>query len=89
MPGLKRAGWHAILGRMKTTIDIPSGELKAVVKNTGARSRGEAVLLAVREFNRRRKLAALADKLQGSLPNFMTLEGLKAMREDARWEAAK
>jgi hypothetical protein len=74
---------------MKTTIDIPPNELKAVLKNTGAKSRAEAVLLAVKEFNRRRRLAALADRLKGSLPNFMTLEDLKAMREDAKWEAAK
>ena len=74
---------------MKTTIDIPPGELKAVVKNTGAKSRAEAVLVAVKDFNRRRKLAVLADRLKGSLPSFMTLEDLKAMREDARWEAAK
>ena len=79
----------AIVGRMKTTIDIPPSELKAVVKNTGAKSGPEAVLLAVKEFNRRRRLAALADRLKGSLPNFMTLEDLKDMREDARWEAAK
>ena len=74
---------------MKTTIDIPSSELKAVVKNTGAKSRAEAVLVAVKEFNRRRKLAVLANRLKGSLPNFMTLADLKAMREDVKWEAAK
>ena len=79
----------AIFGRMKTTVDIPSSELKAVVKNTGARSRAEAVLRAVKDFNRRRRLAALAERLKGSLPNFMTLEDLKAMREDSRWESAK
>ena len=79
----------ATVGRMKTTVDIPSNELKAVVKNTGARSRAEAVLTAVKDFNRRRRLVALADRLKGSLPNFMTLEDLKAMREDAKWEAAK
>jgi metal-responsive CopG/Arc/MetJ family transcriptional regulator len=74
---------------MKTTIDIPSSELKAIVKNTGAKSRSEAVLVAVREFNRRRKLASLADRLKGALPNFMTLADLKTMRQDAKWEAAK
>jgi hypothetical protein len=74
---------------MKTTIDIPPSELKAVLKNTGAKSRAEAVLVAVKDFNRRRKLAALADRLKGALPNFMTLEELQAMREDAKWEAAK
>jgi hypothetical protein len=74
---------------MKTTIDIPPAELKAVVEHTGARSGAEGVLLAVKEFNRRRKLAALADRLKGSLPNFMTLADLKAMREDAKQEGAK
>lgn len=87
--GLKRAEASAIVGRMKTTIDIPPGELRAVVKNTGAKRRAEAVLMAVKEFNRRRKLAALAEQLKGSLPNLMTLEDLKAMRENGRWEAAK
>lgn len=86
---MKRARLSPTIRRMKTTIDIPSSELKAVVKNTGAKSRAEAVLVAVKDFNRRRKLAALANRLKGSLPNFMTLEDLKAMREDARWEAAK
>ena len=77
---------------MKTTIDIPPSELKAIVKNTGAKSRAAAVLVAVKEFNRRRKLAALADRLKGALPNFMTLADLNAMREDAiklAWENAK
>lgn len=73
---------------MKTTIDIPPAELKAVVKHTGARSGAEAVLLAVKEFNRRRKLAVLADQLKGSLPDFMTSKDLKVMREDAKWEEA-
>ena len=86
---MNRTAQSVILGRMKTTVDIPSSELKAIVKNTGARSRAEAVLRAVKDFNRRRRLAALAERLKGSLPNFMTLEDLKAMREDARWEAAK
>lgn len=86
---MKRAKAFDIVSRMKTTIDIPPSELRAVVKNTGAKTRAEAVLMAVKEFNRRRKLAALADRLKGSLPNFMSLEDLKAMREDGRWEAAK
>ena len=86
---MKRAWLCDTLCCMKTTIDIPPGELRAVVKNTGAKSGAEAVLVAVKEFNRRRKLAGLADRLKGSLPNFMTLADLKAMREDVKWEAAK
>jgi len=46
-------------------------------------------LLAVKECNRRQKLAALADRLKGAVPGFMTLEDLQAMREDAKWEGTK
>jgi hypothetical protein len=74
---------------MKTTIDIPASELRAVIKHAGARSEADAVRLAVKEFNRRCRLASVADRYKGALPDFMTLEDLKAMREDAKWEGAK
>lgn len=74
---------------MKTTVDIPESDLKLAMKNTGAKTKKEAVLKAVRELNRRQRLAELADRLCGSLPNFMTQEDLKIMREDAKWEAMK
>ena len=73
----------------ETKTDIPPAELKSAVKHTGARSGAEAVLLAVKECNRRQKLAALADRLKGAVPGFMTLEDLQAMREDAKWEGTK
>jgi len=36
-----------------------------------------------------KRLKALNERLHGSLPNFMTQEDLKIMREDAKWEAIK
>jgi len=74
---------------MKTTIDIPEKSLKEAIKHTGAKTKRDAVVTAVEEFNRRRRLEEMAQRLHGSMPNFMTQEDLKAMREDDKWEKAK
>ncbi len=74
---------------MKTTIDIPESDLKEIMKLTGAKTKREAILTAVRKFNKRRRLEALAERLHGAMPNFMTQGDLKIMREDAKWEAMK
>jgi hypothetical protein len=73
---------------MKTTLDIPEKELTQVVRHTHAKSKAEAVLIAVREFNQRRQLSSLAARLKGSLPGFMSQAELKTLREDAKWESA-
>ena len=41
---------------MKTTIDIPEKELSDAIRFTGAKTRREAVVTAVADFNRRREL---------------------------------
>jgi len=74
---------------MKTTIDIPEKLLTETIKHTGAKTKRDAVVTAVSEFNRRRRLEALAERLHGSCPNFMKQEDLRRMREDHKWEAAK
>ncbi len=74
---------------MKTTIDIPKEVLEEAIRRTGARTKKDAILTAVRQFNRRKRLEELAERLHGSMPNFMTQADLKVMREDARWEARK
>ncbi|HEV2437499.1 MAG TPA: type II toxin-antitoxin system VapB family antitoxin [Verrucomicrobiae bacterium] len=74
---------------MKTTIDIPEKLLAETIKHTGARTKREAVVTAVGEFNRRRRLEALAERLQGSCPDFMTQTNLRRMREDHKWGAAR
>jgi hypothetical protein len=74
---------------MKTTIDIPEGELKELIRHTKAGSKKEAVVRAVEEFNRLRRLEALAGIL-GTFEEFMTLEELREMREDRRgWKKAR
>jgi Arc/MetJ family transcription regulator len=74
---------------MKTTIDIPDKELEEVIKYTGAKTKKEAVVYALKDFNRRRRLAGLADKIFGTFKDFMDQEDLKEMREDKKWEKTK
>ena len=44
---------------MKTTIDIPEAELADAMQFLNAKSKREAVVTALREFNRRRRMARL------------------------------
>ena len=46
-------------GDMKITIDIPEIELKYALRFTGAKTNRAAVLEALTDFNRRRRMAAL------------------------------
>jgi Arc/MetJ family transcription regulator len=66
---------------VKTTIDIPEKALGEVMRHTGARTKREAVLAAIDEFNRRRRLEALARQF-GTLDGFMTGEELLRLREE-------
>ncbi|MES1166412.1 MAG: type II toxin-antitoxin system VapB family antitoxin [Pseudomonadota bacterium] len=65
---------------MKTTIDLPESEMAEVMRHTKAKTKTEAVNLAVAEYNRRQRLAKLADKL-GTFKDMMTRADLKKMRE--------
>ena len=65
---------------MKTTIDIPDEELRQVMKYTKAKTKREAVVYAIKDFNRRQRLAQLAEVL-GTFEDSMTQDDLKEMRE--------
>ncbi len=69
---------------MKTTIDIPDEDLKEAIKHTGAKTKRDAVVYALKDFNRRYRLAKLA-KILGTFKDFMTQDELKIMREDKKW----
>ena len=73
---------------MKTTIDIPDNELKEAIKYTGAKTKRDAVVYALKDFNKRRRLAELS-KMLGTFKDFMTQHHLKIMREDKKWEKTK
>jgi hypothetical protein len=46
-------------GSMKTTVDIPEGELKDAMRFTKAKTKREAVVTVLEEFNRRHRMAEL------------------------------
>jgi len=62
---------------MKTTIDIPEATLREAIKYTGAKTKREAIVTAVVEFNRRCRLEAMAERLHGSCPGFMAQQNLQ------------
>jgi len=73
---------------MKTTIDIPNQDLEEVIKYTKAKTKRDAVLQAIRDFNKRKRLSELAEIL-GTFKEFMTQDDLGKMREDRKWKKIK
>ena len=69
-------------GSMKTTIDIPDQVLADALRFTKAKTKKEAVLTALGDFNRRQRMADLADRM-GQSESFMTHGELIKMRESA------
>ena len=68
---------------MKTTIDIPDAELREAMEYLGTTTKRDAVVAALREFNRRRRSASLL-KLSGSY-EFDTNDEIEAAEsEEAR-----
>jgi len=65
---------------MKTTIDIPEKVLKEAMRNANASTKRDAVIAALEEYNRRRRVQKAIDKL-GTSDTFMTPEALMQMRE--------
>jgi len=66
---------------MKTTIDIPERELEEVMRLTGAKTKKEAVVTAITDFNRRRKLEEVLGRL-GTFEDVMSQDDLRQMRKD-------
>jgi hypothetical protein len=64
---------------MKTTVDIPEDELKDAIRFTGARTKREAIVTAIADFNRRRRMAELV-KHAGSCDRLLTSDELRRLR---------
>lgn len=64
---------------MKTTVDIPEKELADAMKFTRAKTKREAILTAIAEFNRRRRMGELV-KHSGSSTSFITAAELQKLR---------
>ena len=69
---------------MKTTIDIPENELSDAMRFTRAKTKREAVVTAIADFNRRQRMAKLIE-YAGTCPDMMTVDELRAQR----WERAE
>ncbi len=64
---------------MKTTLDIPENELKDALLYTGAKTKRDAIVFAVTDFNRRQRLRQIAQSL-GTFDGFLSPEELQAHR---------
>lgn len=62
---------------MKTTIDIPEIALADAMRFTGAKTKREAVVKVIEDYNRRRKVENFL-KLAGSFPDFPTNDEIEA-----------
>lgn len=64
---------------MKTTIDIPDDELEDAIRFTGAKTKREAVVGAIADFNRRMRLAELI-KYAGTCTELIAPDELQSSR---------
>ena len=65
---------------MKTSLNIPEADLKELMKQFPKLTRTEAIVRAVREFNRLQQMKKLSEKL-GAFSNFISLSELKRLRQ--------
>ena len=59
------------------------------MKFTRARTKREAIVIAVTRFNKLKRLESLNARIRGTFKGFMNQEELKGVREDAKWEAIR
>jgi Arc/MetJ family transcription regulator len=64
---------------MKTTVDIPENELKDAMRFTKAKTKREAVVRVLEEFNRRRRMAELVRHSGTFADSFPTNEEIEAI----------
>jgi len=64
---------------MKTTVDIPERELEDAIRFTNAKTKREAIVGAIVDFNRRMRMAELV-RFAGTCDDLMTPEELQALR---------
>ena len=70
---------QAYLRGMKTTVDIPDKELSDAIRYTRAKTKREAIVAAITDFNRRKRMAELV-KHAGTCDALMTVEELRRQR---------
>lgn len=64
---------------MKTSVDIPDVDLADAMRFTHAKTKREAIVAAIQDFNRRRRMAELI-KHAGTCADLLTVEELQSQR---------
>jgi len=64
---------------MKTTVDIAENELADAIRFTGAKTERDAIIAALVDFNRRRRMAELVE-YSGTCRDLMTVAELQRLR---------
>ena len=64
---------------VKTTVDIPEDELADAIKFTKARTKREAVVQAIKDFNHRMRMAELT-RFSGTCADLISPRELRALR---------
>ena len=64
---------------MKTTLDIPDDVLRDAMRFTAAKTKREALVTAVEDYNRRQRLRLLANEL-GEFDGFLSPGELRELR---------
>jgi len=66
-------------GIMKTTVDIPDKDLEDAVRFTEAKTKREAIVTAIQDFNRRKRMAELT-RYAGTCKDLASVEKLQQQR---------
>lgn len=66
---------------MKTTVNIPENELRDAIRFSGAKTKREAVVTAITDFNRRHRMAELV-RHAGTCDSLITVEQLQQQRRE-------
>ena len=64
---------------MKTTVDIPESELEDAIRFTKAKTKREAIVGAIADFNRRMRMAELT-RYAGTCVDLITPKEIQAAR---------
>lgn len=78
-------GWES--GIVKTTVDIPDDELRDLVEFTHAKTKRQAIVTAIADFNRRRRMAALV-RFSGTFQSLSTNEEIERLEDEEPHAAA-
>lgn len=64
---------------MKTTVNIPDADLDDAIRFTHAKTKREAIVTAIQDFNRRKRMAELS-KYAGTCKDLIDVDELRALR---------